>query len=176
MIEKKFKINYKHLLKSKTLRCVVFLAFCFMCCPYIIMAEPEAAPDKSPAEASSELQPSQDKVEEANTDSSTQQSAQDPKKPYAKDIDRYMITLQQKVQKNWRCPKNIGKESTTVSFVIKKDGRLLSPHISKASNSDELDKAALFAIKFAAPYDPLPESYPKSSIEIELKFEDPHQK
>ena len=50
--------------------------------------------------------------------------------------------------------------------VIAKDGKLISAVVSMSSGKKGWDSAALATVKSAAPFDPLPESYGASTIEV----------
>ena len=176
MIQKIFKINYKQTFKPIFNLIIVVIVFCIVINSNNLLAQEDKKPVIDNDKVKTENINTEDNITKTKNNKTVSENSSAEKKDYRKDLDRYMVTLQQKVQKNWQCPKNIGKESATVSFVIKKDGRLLSPQLIQSSKSEDLNKAAINAIKFAAPYDPLPESYPKSTLEIELKFEDPKHK
>lgn len=93
--------------------------------------------------------------------------------------EQYMKSLQKKIKAEWKPPARKQKKNVVVLFSISKDGQLLSPKIKTSSGDDEMDDAALLALKRAAPFDPLPESIlkliPKSKLSkgimIEFKFD-----
>src|SRR5512132_1138046 len=76
----------------------------------------------------------------------------------------------EKAVKAWRAPEasqvpDVGRK-TVVQAVIAKDGKLISAAVSMSSGKKGWDAAALATVKSAAPFDPLPESYGASTIEV----------
>ncbi len=72
-----------------------------------------------------------------------------------------------KVATKWRQPSRkpaLGKKAV-VQVLIGSDGKLLSAELSLKSGSDPWDQAALSAVKKAAPFPPLPKSFPAPSVE-----------
>ena len=56
-------------------------------------------------------------------------------------------------------------------MVIQKDGTAPAPTLHLASGSDPWDKAALEAVRKAAPFDPLPKTCSRPSVEVHFHFE-----
>ena len=54
---------------------------------------------------------------------------------------------------------------------IAASGAASSPVLHMKSASDIWDAAALAAVRAAAPFDPLPKSYPHPSVEVHFHFE-----
>ena len=73
---------------------------------------------------------------------------------------RYMTTIHQKLQKNWRSKKiplmEIHLRSATVTLWLKKNGTLLKAKISNPSGNKAYDKALLASVKRSSPYPALP--------------------
>jgi periplasmic protein TonB len=75
-----------------------------------------------------------------------------------------------RVVKAWKAPAasqtpEVGKK-TVVQSVIAKDGKLVSAVVSMSSGKKGWDAAALAAVKSAAPFDVLPESYGYPTVEV----------
>ena len=83
----------------------------------------------------------------------------------------YMKTMQQDIKKNWNPPKGNNSKSTTLLFKIAKDGSLKQYSVYKSSGNEEVDEAAIKAIKDTAPFKPLPDAYTKDDIDIQFKFD-----
>lgn len=58
-----------------------------------------------------------------------------------------------------------------IMVLVKKTGELLGADITKSSNIDVLDQAALRALEKCAPFPPLPADFPASSLEMYLVFQ-----
>ena len=58
-----------------------------------------------------------------------------------------------------------------VIVTILRDGSILPTKLHHKSGSDAWDASALDAVQKAAPLDPLPKSYPRTSLEIHFHFE-----
>lgn len=74
-----------------------------------------------------------------------------------------------KVASRWRQPAKkalpaFGKK-TVVAAVIDAKGKLVSAEITMKSGSDAWDKAAVAAVKSAAPFPALPKGYPHPTVE-----------
>ena len=75
-----------------------------------------------------------------------------------------------RVAKAWKTPPasqvpEVGKK-TVVQSVISKDGKLVSAVVSMSSGKKGWDAAALAAVRSAAPFDPLPDSFAAPTIEV----------
>lgn len=75
-----------------------------------------------------------------------------------------------RVAKAWKQPPlkqapALGKK-TVVQAAIGRDGKLASAVVSMESGSKAWDAAALAAVEKAAPFDPLPASYPLPTVEV----------
>ncbi len=85
----------------------------------------------------------------------------------------YQQKTYKKVASSWRQPADTpdpGKKAVVIA-VIQKDGTVPEPTLHYTSGSEAWDKAALEAVRRAAPFDPLPKSYPRPTVEVHFHFE-----
>ena len=87
------------------------------------------------------------------------------------DFGPYMRDLQAKIKRNWDPPKSNQSKRTVLIFTIAKDGRLLNTRIYKSSGIPSVDKAALAAVEYSAPFKPLPREFRGSDIDIHFTFD-----
>jgi len=85
----------------------------------------------------------------------------------------YMQKVHQKVSVSWKSPEETPKPpaKSVVIVTILRDGSVIESRLHMKSGSDAWDASALDAIKKAAPFDPLPKSYPRTSVEVHFHFE-----
>ncbi len=83
----------------------------------------------------------------------------------------YMRDLEQKIKRNWTPPKGDSSKRVVITFVIGKDGRLLSKQVTKSSGVPLADRAAMSAIELTAPFRPLPPEFKGQSVPIEFTFD-----
>ena len=83
----------------------------------------------------------------------------------------YMRNLEQKIKRNWTPPKGDSSKRVVVTFVIGRDGRLLSAKVTKSSGVPLADRAAMSAIELTAPFSPLPPEFRGQSVPIEFTFD-----
>ena len=78
-----------------------------------------------------------------------------------------------KVATAWRRPAQTPKPGgkAVVSTVIQQDGSATQILLHYKSGSDAWDAAALEAVRKAAPFDPLPKTYPRPGVEVHFHFE-----
>jgi periplasmic protein TonB len=78
-----------------------------------------------------------------------------------------------KVASAWRRPAQAPKPGgkAVVNTVIQQDGSATQIFLHYKSGSDAWDAAALEAVRKAAPFDPLPKTYPRPSVEVHFHFE-----
>jgi hypothetical protein len=78
-----------------------------------------------------------------------------------------------KVAAAWKRPPTLPKAGAkaVVISTIAKDGSTTPPMLHMKSGLDAWDAAAVMAVKSAAPFDPLPKSYPRASVEVHFHFE-----
>ncbi|WP_426750487.1 energy transducer TonB [Myxococcus sp. Y35] len=81
----------------------------------------------------------------------------------------YQQKVYSRVAGKWRQPGAKGRpalgKKTVVRAVIGRDGKLLSTEVSTESGSKAWDAAALSAVKKAAPFPPLPASFPLATLD-----------
>lgn len=81
----------------------------------------------------------------------------------------YQQKVYSRVAGKWRQPGAKGTpalgKKTVVQAVIGRDGKLVSAVVSMPSGSKAWDDAALAAVKKAAPFPPLPDSYALSTLD-----------
>ncbi|MCK4761591.1 MAG: TonB C-terminal domain-containing protein [Candidatus Aminicenantes bacterium] len=91
--------------------------------------------------------------------------------PYAYYID----TIKNKISSSWYnalvSPGLRGTHVVTVYFKILRTGRLKELKIERESGSNSLDLSALRAVENAAPFPPLPGSFPYSYLGVHFEFE-----
>jgi periplasmic protein TonB len=78
-----------------------------------------------------------------------------------------------KVASSWKRPTTTPKpgKKAVVIAVIQEDGTAAGPTLHLASGSQAWDAAAIEAVKKASPFDPLPKSFTRSSVEVHFHFE-----
>lgn len=87
------------------------------------------------------------------------------------DFGPYMRDVQMKIKRNWDPPKSNQSKRVVLVFTIAKDGRLLNVKISDSSGIPSVDKAAIAAIEYSAPFKPLPAGFKGSDIDIHFTFD-----
>lgn len=87
------------------------------------------------------------------------------------DFGPYMKRMQDKIKSCWAPPAMDLNAQIVVKYRILKNGSLDSYGISASSGSQELDNAAIEALKKAAPFEPLPEGFNKESILVQFTFD-----
>lgn len=85
----------------------------------------------------------------------------------------YVQKIHKKVGLSWKRPAEAPKpgSKTVVIVTILRDGSLLETKLHMKSGSDTWDISAVDAVKKSAPFDPLPKSYPRTSVEVHFHFE-----
>ncbi len=85
----------------------------------------------------------------------------------------YQAKTHKKVGLAWKRPAETPKpgSKTVVIVTILRDGSLFEAKLHLKSGSQAWDASALDAVKSAAPFDPLPKSYPRTSVEVHFHFE-----
>lgn len=86
----------------------------------------------------------------------------------------YHRAIHTKVGSSWARPAQSPKEGSkaVVIATILRDGTLMEPpRLHMKSGSEAWDKAAIDAVTKAAPFDPLPKGYPRTSLEVHFHFE-----
>ncbi|HEY3175337.1 MAG TPA: energy transducer TonB [Candidatus Polarisedimenticolia bacterium] len=85
----------------------------------------------------------------------------------------YMQKVHQKVGASWKIPDERPNPpaKSVVIVTILRDGSVIESRLHMKSGSDAWDASATDAVKKAAPFDPLPKSYPRTSVEVHFHFE-----
>jgi len=85
----------------------------------------------------------------------------------------YLQKMHQKVGAAWKRPAETPKPpaKSVVIVTILRDGSLLESRLHMKSGVDQWDASAMEAVKSAAPFDPLPKGYPRTSVEVHFHFE-----
>jgi periplasmic protein TonB len=85
----------------------------------------------------------------------------------------YLQKMHKKVGLSWTRPTDTPKtgSKSVVIVTILRDGSLLESKLHMKSGNDAWDASALDAVKKAAPFDPLPKTYPRTSVEVHFHFE-----
>ncbi len=97
--------------------------------------------------------------------------------PFGQQFGWYADLLERKVAGNWQTNTVDGRLSSApqvaVIFTIRKDGSLApgSLRVSQSSGVLSLDLSAQHAVLNSAPFPALPQGFPKSEADVELRFE-----
>ena len=85
----------------------------------------------------------------------------------------FMQKVHEKVGRAWKRPAETPKQGSKAVVIATylRDGSLLEPKLHHQSGSAAWDASALAAVKSAAPIEPLPKSYPRTSLEVHFHFE-----
>ena len=88
------------------------------------------------------------------------------------DIDSasYMRGVQARIKRFWYPPKRSEPRHAVALFQISRDGKLLSCELKPATGDTEMDRAALSAVRNAAPFSALPDGMPPK-ISIQFTFD-----
>jgi len=88
-------------------------------------------------------------------------------------VQAYQQKAYAKAASSWKMPGDLPEveSKAVVTTTILEDGALGETKIHHKSGSAAWDAAGLAAIKAAAPFDPLPDSYPQPSVEVHFHFE-----
>lgn len=92
---------------------------------------------------------------------------------FAEDVQyKYIMKLQDKVEKNWAPPKDakLG-EVPVVSFVLHKDGKITDVRLKTSSGNKQVDDLAVKTIKKSAPFAKLPKNVDTDVVDFEFRFE-----
>lgn len=87
------------------------------------------------------------------------------------DFGPYMRDLQRRIKRNWEPPRGNESKRVVLLFKISRDGRLLGLSVQKSSGNSETDRAALEAVKYTAPFRPLPPEFKGNDIDIQFTFD-----
>lgn len=84
--------------------------------------------------------------------------------------DYYLERMLSLIEAQWRRPSTEDRLETLVHFRIASDGRVTDLHVARSSESRAFDLSALRAVQQASPLPPLPRSYRKDSLGVNLIF------
>ncbi len=85
----------------------------------------------------------------------------------------YQQKVHTKVGKSWARPDKTpepGSKSVVIATILR-DGSLLEARLHHKSGSEPWDKSAQAAVEKSAPFDGLPKSYTRTSVEVHFHFE-----
>jgi protein TonB len=86
----------------------------------------------------------------------------------------YMERLKQKIEGVWVYPRSAAEKGIygdlVIQFTIRKDGSLAKAKVVRTSGYQELDEAAVKALRDGEPYWPLPAGWPEESLTINGHF------
>jgi TonB family protein len=95
--------------------------------------------------------------------------------PFGNQFGAYAEMLRNLVASKWQTGDVDARIRTapevTVTFLLRRDGSIGKPVVSKSSGLTELDRSALRAILDAAPFPRLPPQFPKDQTTIDFVFE-----
>lgn len=88
------------------------------------------------------------------------------------EFPEYMAALRDRVQEHWNYPEayRIAGLQMIVSIKIARDGKLAKVWVERSSGSAFFDNSLINAIKKAAPFRPLPDSFTEEFFETGLRF------
>lgn len=84
----------------------------------------------------------------------------------------YLNFIQSKISSLWHQPHTVieKKYSTTISFIILKDGSVANISVQYPSGMKSFDNTALQAVRLAQPLPPLPAAYKQSQLKVNVSF------
>ncbi|MFQ5673117.1 MAG: TonB family protein [Nitrospinales bacterium] len=86
----------------------------------------------------------------------------------------YFARIKHQIERVWGYPESAARRGIsgqlTLRFQISKEGNLLRVHVTQASGAEILDRAAVKAVKMAAPYYPFPATIKKEKLAILATF------
>ena len=82
----------------------------------------------------------------------------------------YVQQMLGRIHQHWQRVAVRGTAIVTIQFTILKDGSLSNAGVEQTSGVSVLDRAALRAVLLADPMPPLPNSYPRDSVGVHLRF------
>lgn len=82
--------------------------------------------------------------------------------------DSYLIRMLARIESEWRRPSVQGSVEAVLHFVIEKDGTVRDLRVVETSGHRPFDLAAVRAVQNASPLPPLPRSYRKDSLGVNL--------
>lgn len=86
------------------------------------------------------------------------------------DTQTFMQMLQRRVKKHWFPPRMSRSAHVVVAFTVLKDGRLVNPSIAKSSDIEDMDAAAIRAIK-STRMPPLPPDIKEDRADVQFTLD-----
>ncbi len=86
------------------------------------------------------------------------------------EMSSYFDEIRRRVKRNWNPQVASDERHTVLTFVIQPDGSITQLTIARSSGSELADREALAAVRQSAPFEALPASYPRNSLNIEFNF------
>ena len=83
----------------------------------------------------------------------------------------YMSAVKKQIKHNWSPPKSMASQRVVASFLVLKDGTIEDIEIVQSSQNNEIDDAAIQAVKISSPLPPLPDDYGSSAIYVDFTFD-----
>ena len=87
------------------------------------------------------------------------------------DFRAYMAALGVKIRANWKPPAESTNYQIVAQFTIGRDGSVKKIEIQKSSGKNNLDEAAMAAIRSSSPFAPLPSQFRKPTIDVKYTFD-----
>lgn len=95
--------------------------------------------------------------------------------PFGERYGAYAALIRDAVTRNWKTsdvnPRLMTAPAVVVTFTIQRDGSVTNVHVSQRSGIEPLDTSAQRAVLDSAPFQPLPQGFPRSQADVELRFE-----
>ncbi len=82
----------------------------------------------------------------------------------------YLMSVQQKIERNWRPPTENENLSVMVAFTIYASGEVSDVRIAKPSGNQSIDNLAERAVSVAAPFGKLPPGFDDNKLEIRCEL------
>lgn len=82
-----------------------------------------------------------------------------------------MSRLKRKVEQYWIPGISESSQRTVLLFSVGRNGELSNLRIARSSGNEQVDRAALEAVRQSVPFEQLPAAYTRSSVEIEFTFD-----
>lgn len=83
----------------------------------------------------------------------------------------YYLKLREAIYSKWIFPNDSKKDMMTIiSLKISRAGNLIERYLERTSGSPAFDNSAIRAVEKAAPFPPLPESFPDEFMEVGIRF------
>ena len=87
------------------------------------------------------------------------------------DFGPFMADLERRIKRNWEPPRAKDSKRVKVRFFLKRDGQVVDMELLESSGEPDSDKAALQAIRMAAPFRPFPAAVRDDILPIEFTFD-----